>query len=70
MGLRDFLFRKLKGDGDPAVSWKCILNGKTLEWVLMKWRKKVTNDNTQNKTETLSSNAVGRLAREVPRQTD
>ena len=49
MGLRVFLFCKLKGDGDPAVSQKHIPNSKTLEWVLMKWRKKVTNDN--NNTE-------------------
>lgn len=62
VGLRVCLFRKLKGDGDPAVSQKRVWNSKTLEWVLMKWRKKVTNDltTTQNKTETLPFNAIGR----------
>ena len=43
------VYSKTYGDGDPAVSQKHILNSKTLEWVLMKCRKKVTIDNNNTK---------------------
>lgn len=39
--LRVFFLSKLTGDADFAGSWKYIFTSKALEWVLMKWRKRV-----------------------------